>query len=163
MEEFFINKYVVETERGHPGRTSYTVYSTREDMLSMAQALTQALTTPDATRLDPRLPTDLVWHHYATIAGGETCRVTLAFCVADDLMRFHVRPTFGSRLRSWLGLACWLAFIAFAGIGICATASGYIGVSPTIQGVLFGIPLVGLAIGLLWWRDRVASLRTRRK
>jgi len=162
MEEFFINKYVIETKRSHPGATTYTIYSTREDMLSMVQALTDALAHPDAARTTPGLPNDLLWHHYATAARGETSRVTLAFCIADDLRPFHVRPTFGTRLRRWLGCANWLVFSAFAGIGICATASGYIRVSPFLQAVLFSIPLVGMAIGLLWMRDQITPLAKRK-
>ena len=154
MDELYVNKYVVEMKTGHPGATTYTVVSTRDNMAAMARALPAALSNPAAQRAEDWSPSNLLWQQWATTADGRTSRVSLGFRVADDLAQYHVRRRFASRLRRYLRVAFWIALFAFAGIGICATLSGYVYVSPVIQGILFSIPMAGMAIGLLWLLDR---------
>lgn len=160
MQESFINKYVVDVKAGHPGYTSYTILSTREDMTAMVEALSKALAGTDSAQSASSL-TGLLWSQYATQAGGSTSRVYLSFRLAQDLDAFH-RPSLASRLRPWLGVTCLLYFFALALTGFLGVAQGHIPVHPIIELALlvpFAVALVGLAVAVIRMRLRLNKAR----
>ena len=126
MEESFKNNYVVEVEHGHPGRTSYTVFSTRDHMSELVGALSNALAKPEAS-LRESWQSDstpaVLWSEYATTAFGQSSRVYLTFSLCKDLERFHVRPGLYQRLGSAIPpailifLVTLLFVLALVGIG----------------------------------------------
>ena len=124
MEESFNNDYVIQVEHGHPGSTTYTVYSTREHMTGMVRALTEALAKPEESLREPWHPASLptvLWQHYATTAYGKSSRVSLVFRLANDLAQFHARPTFIKRMGGYAPSLVILLVLVFAVIGVAAT------------------------------------------
>lgn len=124
MEEFFNNKYVVQVERGHPGSTTYTVFSTREHMTALVQALSEALAKPEESLRESWQPPDsptTLWSDYATIAYGRTSRVSLVFRLLRDLAPFHVRSTFIKRMGGFASCFLIILVLSFAVIGAVAT------------------------------------------
>jgi hypothetical protein len=124
MAEFFRNKYVVQVEHGHPGFTTYTVLSTREDMTALVEALSEALAKPEESLGEslpaPDSPTRL-WSGYATTAYGQTSRVSLVFQLVRDLAPYHVRPTTGRRLLGVVWALVVLLVLALAVVGAVAS------------------------------------------
>ena len=110
---FHENLYVIEKETGHPGYQQYSITSTPEHMKELVEALSRALSEPR--------PEGELWQAYATIARGETSRVTLRFAVTDDLKIYHKPPGLFARLLNKIGwpFGCLfvLAILYFAWIG----------------------------------------------
>ena len=124
MEEFFNNDYVIQVEHGHPGSTTYTVYSTREHMTDMVRALSEALAKPEESLRVPLQPASLptvLWQHYATTAYGQSSRVSLVFRLAHDLAPFHTRPTFIKRMGGYASCLLMLLILVFTLIGVAST------------------------------------------
>lgn len=134
MAEFFENDYVVRVESGHPGYTSYQIIATeagwRQLIADLQHAIAHppppvAVTTPqgDTVQVDiaDREGAAYLLEKYATIAGGQTSRVTLTFYLAKDLRSYHVHPKRWTEWREWLtcGALILLAgtILLLAGIG----------------------------------------------
>ena len=148
MSTRLVEQYVMETKVHGYGIATHTIYSTREGMQALAEALSEGLqraSQPEA------LWRGQVTTAYTSIYGG----CTLIFRLSEDLTRFKAPHHF----YGWVKLACWLVFIVFAAFGVEAVFTGFIYVSPYVRGVLLAMPLLGVAVGLLWLRDALARSR----
>jgi len=127
MAEFFQNKFVIKIESGHPGYRQYTIIATRENMARMVQELSQALAEAEESQLsNPQASTGLsqLWSQYATIAYGETSRITLTFALSPELDVFHARPKRSRDLLFCFGCLGLTAILILAYIGLKAIAHG---------------------------------------
>jgi hypothetical protein len=70
----------------------FQVVATREDMKLLLEGISAGLEQPESALRDRYLPKEAptpVWKGFATEANKQTDRVTLEFCVAPDLDRYH--------------------------------------------------------------------------